>query len=48
MAVVAGETLEEHPRNGQSRNKSLLRINEDCINKFSEERENRVTESLPQ
>ena len=43
MAAVARETQEEHPRNGQSRNMSVPRINEEYIPQVSEEIEDRVT-----
>ena len=46
LAVFSRETLEEHPRNGQSRNTSLPRINEKYITQVSEETEGRVTEKL--
>ena len=40
--------MEEHPRNGQSRNTSVPRINEEYITKVSEEIEGRVIEKLSQ
>ena len=48
LAAVTRETLEEHPRNGQSRNTSVPRINEEYITQVSEEIENRVTKKLSQ
>ena len=46
LAAVTRETLEEHPRNGQSRKTSVARINEENITQVSEEIEDRVTKSL--
>ena len=46
LAAVTRETQEEHPRNGQSRNTSVLRINEEYITQVSEEIEGRVTKKL--
>ena len=46
LAAVTRETQEEHPRNGQSRNASVPRINEDYITQLSEEIEGRITEKL--
>ena len=46
MAAVTREAQEEHPRNGQSRNKSVPRINEEYITQVSEEIEGRVTKKL--
>ena len=46
LAAVTRETQEEHPRNGQSRNTSVPRINEECITQVSEEVEGRVTKKL--
>ena len=43
LAAVTRETQEEHPRNGQSRNTSIPRINEEYITQVSEEIEGRVT-----
>ena len=40
------EKQEEHPRNGQSRNTSVPRINEEYISQVSEEIEGRVTKNL--
>ena len=48
LAAVTRETQEEHPRNGQSRNTSVPRINEEYITQFSEEIEGRVTKKLSQ
>ena len=48
LAAVTRETQEEHPRNGQSRNTSVPRINEDYITQVSEEIECRVTRRLSQ
>ena len=46
LAAVTRETQEEHPRNGQSRNTSVPRINEEFITQVSEEIESRVTRKL--
>ena len=46
LAAVTRETQEEHPRNGQSRNTSVPRINEEYITQVSEEIESRVTRKL--
>ena len=48
LAAVTRETQEEHPRNGQSRNTSVPRINEEYITQISEETEGRVTKKLSQ
>ena len=48
LAAVTGETQEEHPRNGQSRNTSVPRINEEYITQLSEEIEGRVSKKLSQ
>ena len=48
LAVVTSETQEAHPRNGQSRNTSLPRINEEYITQVSKEIEGRVTKKLSQ
>ena len=48
LAAVTGETQEEHPRNGQSRNTSVPRINEEYITQVSEEFEGRVSKKLSQ
>ena len=39
LARVARDSQEEHPTNRQSRNRAVLRINEDCITQVSEEEE---------
>ena len=46
LAAVTKETQEEHPRNGQSRNTSVPRINDEYITQVSEEIEGRVTKKL--
>ena len=46
VAAVTTKTQEEHPRNGQSRNTSVPRINEEYISQVSEEIEGRVTKNL--
>ena len=48
LAVVARETQVEHPRNGQSRNTSIPRSNQEYIPQVSEEIESRVTKELSQ
>ena len=48
LATVTRETQEKHPRNGQSRNTSVPRINEEYIIQVSEEIEGRVTKKLSQ
>ena len=48
LAAVTRETQEEHPRNGQSRNTSVPRINEEYITQISQEIERRVTKKLSQ
>ena len=48
LAAVTGEIQEENPRNGQSRNTSVPRSNEECITQVSEEIEGRVTKRLSQ
>ena len=48
LAAVTRETQEEHPRNGQSRNTSVPRNNEDYITQDSEEVEGRVSKKLSQ
>ena len=48
LAAVTRETQEEHPRNGQSRNTSVPRINEEYITQISEEIEGGVTKRLSQ
>ena len=47
-AAVTRETQEEHRRNGQSRNTSVPRINEEYITQLSEEIEGRVSKKLSQ
>ena len=48
LAAVTGETQELHPGNGQSRNTSIPRINEEYITQVSEEIEGRVIKKLSQ
>ena len=48
MAAVTRETQEKQPRNGQSRNTSVPRINEEYITQVSEEIESRVSKKLSQ
>ena len=48
LAAVTRQTQEEHPRNGQSRNTSVPRSNEEYITQVSEETESRVTKKLSQ
>ena len=48
LAAVTRETQEEHPRNGQSRNTSVPRINEEFITQVFQEIEGRVTKKLSQ
>ena len=48
LAAVTRETQEENPRNGQSRNTSVPRINEEYITQVSEEIEGRITKKLSQ
>ena len=48
LAAVTRETQEEQPRNGQSQNTSVPRINEEYITQVSEEIEGRVTKKLSQ
>ena len=48
LAAVTRETQEEHSRNGQSRNTSVPRINEEYITQPSEEIEGRVSKKLSQ
>ena len=48
LAAVTRETQEEHPRNGQSRNTSVPRTNEEYITQVSEEIEGKVTKKLSQ
>ena len=46
LAAVTSETQEENPRNGQSRNTAVPRINEEYITQVSEEIEGRVIKKL--
>ena len=48
LAAVTRETQDENHRNGQSRNTSVPRINEEYITKLSEEIEGRVSKKLSQ
>ena len=48
LAAVTRESQEENPRNGQSRNTSVPRNNEEYIAQLSEEIEGRVTKKLSQ
>ena len=48
LAAVTRETQEENPRNGQPRNTSVPRINEEYITQLSEKIEGRVTKKLSQ
>ena len=48
LTAVTRETQEENPRNGQSRNTSVSRIDEEYITQVSEEIEGRVTKKLSQ
>ena len=48
LAAVTRETQEENPGNGQSRNTSVPRINEEYITRLSEQIEGRVTKKLSQ
>ena len=48
LAAVTRETHEENPRNGQSQNTSVPRINEEHVTQVSEEIEGRVTKKLSQ
>ena len=48
LAAVTRETQEENPRNGQSRNTSVPRINEEYIAQVAEEIEGRVTKKMSQ
>ena len=48
LAAVTRKTQEEHPRNGQSRNTSVPRINEEFITQIFEEIESRVTKKQSQ
>ena len=46
LAAVTREIQNENPRNGQSRNTSVPRINEDYLTQLSEEIEGRITKKL--
>ena len=46
LATATRQTQEEHPRNGQSRNTSVPRTNEEYITQVFEEIEGRVTKKL--
>ena len=48
LAAFTRETQEENPRNGQSRNTSVPRINEEYITQVSEEIEGSVSKKLSQ
>ena len=48
LAAVTRETQEKNPRNGQSRNTSVPRTNEEYITQLSEEIEGKVTKKLSQ
>ena len=48
LAAVTRETQQDYPRNGQSRNTSAPRINEENITPVSEEIEGRVIKKLSQ
>ena len=48
LAAVTRETQDENPRNGQSRNTSVPRINEEYITQVSEDIEGRITKKLSQ
>ena len=48
LAAATRETQEENPRNGQSRNTSVPRINEEYITQIFEQIEGRVTKKLSQ
>ena len=48
LTALTRETQEDHPRNGQSWNTSVPRINEEFITQVSEEIEGRVTKKLSQ
>ena len=48
LAAVTRDTQEEHPRNGQSRNTSVPKINVEYITQVSDEIEGRVTKKLSQ
>ena len=46
LAAVTREIQDENPRNGQSRNTSVPRINEDYLTQLSEEIEGTITKKL--
>ena len=46
LAAVAREAQQEHPRNRQSRNRSVPRVDKDYITEVSDENGGRVTEKL--
>ena len=48
LAAVTRETQKENPRNGQSRNTSVPRINEEYMTQVSEDIEGRVSKKLSQ
>ena len=48
MAALNKENSEEHPKNNQGQNSSVLRLQEDYITQVSEEIEGRVTKKLSQ
>ena len=48
LAAVTRKTQEENPRNGQSRNTSFPRINEEYFTQVSEEIEGKVSKKLSQ
>ena len=48
LAAVTTESQEERPRNIQSRNTAVSRIQEDYISHMSEEIERRVTKKMPE
>ena len=48
LAAVTREIRDENPRNGQSRNTAVPRINEEYITQVSEQIEGRVTKKLTQ
>ena len=48
LAAFAREAQDEHPRNGQSRNTSVRRINEEYVTQVSEDIEGKVSKKLSQ
>ena len=48
LAAVTRGTQDKNPRNGQSRNTSVPRINEEYVTQVSEEIEGKVTKNLSQ